>query len=133
MYRTRLFLYFAGLVVCFLALQGCEESNQLTAWAISGQYTDLIARVGVENDGTEIGGVIKYGISDDIEWGPEPESAGAFLIFHLTQDVTVSDTLDPAPWIFSEQPADSPTSNPITSMHPRKELKVLSCTMKIPL
>jgi len=87
----------AGILLMLLvAATGCQE-EQITAWALTSQSTDLTARVGVENDNVEIGAVAKYANSAEIEWGPEPDYAGGYLIFHLTQDVTIEDTPDPSP------------------------------------
>jgi len=85
------------VVVLLVAAAGCNEETRATAWVLSGQHTDLIARVGAENDNTEVGAVVKYVHRDEIKWGPEPDIAGAYLLFHLTQDVTIEDTLKPSP------------------------------------
>ena len=87
--------------ILLVAVCGCSE-NRITTWVMTGQDTDLVGRLGVENNGTEVGGVIKYGVSDDITWGPEPEFAGAYLLFHLTQEVSIEDVgeLSPLqPWL----------------------------------
>jgi len=91
--------YIVTLFVLCLAT-GCSNTKT-TGWVLSGSRTDLIARVGLEiqEDGVlnhaEAGIVVKYGDSDEIKW--EPEIAGGYLLFHLTQDVTIEDTPSPSP------------------------------------
>ena len=79
-----------------VALVGCEE-RQTTAWVMTAQDTDLTARVGSLKDNVEVGGTAKYGVSSEIEWGPTPQSWGPYLLFHLTQDITVEDEPEASP------------------------------------
>lgn len=84
------------VIVCALCFAGCSE-QQMTTTLMSGQDTDLVARLGVRRGDTEIGGVIKYAVADTVTWGPEPDFGGGYIIFHLTQDVTMEDTPSPSP------------------------------------
>ncbi len=85
------------MTMVLLVAVGCSENQKVTVWGLSGQDMQLQARLGVEKDNTEVGAVVKYSVADDIEFGPEPDIAGAYLIFHLTQEVTIEDTPDPSP------------------------------------
>lgn len=86
------------LIVVLVGLMGCEES-QMTVWTVTGQQTDLLARVGVEDsDGTEIGVEAMWDVSEDIEedqW--EPDLIGPYLIFNLSQEITITDTPEISP------------------------------------
>ena len=90
------------IVAVMIVVAGCGGNQSMTAWALTGQDTDLTARVGIldtDNDigGTEVGITAKYARSSEIAWGPEPDLIGGYLLFHLTQDVTIEDTPDPSP------------------------------------
>ena len=61
--------WIVALIMLCVAACGCDE-NRMTVWGLSGQDTDLIARVGIENDNTEVGAVVKYGVSSEIKLGP---------------------------------------------------------------
>jgi hypothetical protein len=85
-------------VLCTLlcGIVGCEE-QQMTVWGITGQDTDLTARVGVLENNVEIGATAKYGVASEIEFGPVPDRWGPYLLFHLTQVATIEDTPEPSP------------------------------------
>lgn len=92
------------IVSCVLLMTavGCNENQRMTAWALSGQETDLDVRGGILDEltnvgGTEVGFTVKYARTNDIPWGPEPDVIGGYLIFHLTQDVTIEDTPQASP------------------------------------
>lgn len=90
------------VVVCVFLLTGCNNDQRMTATALSGGNTDLSARIGVRTGDTEIGGLIKYVAKDDIEWGPEPDFGGGYILFYLSQDVTIEDTPQSSilqPWL----------------------------------
>lgn len=88
-----------GMLVTFT---GCNSNQHMTIWTLTGQDIDLTARVGVitENSdigGTEVGVVAKYLTSSEISWGPEPDYVGGYLLFHLTQEVSIEDTPEASP------------------------------------
>ncbi len=94
------------LIVALVVLTGCNNNERLTAWGLSAPNNDLTARVGLENEkgDTEVGFTAKYLTTSEIPWGPEPDLVGAYMIFHLTQDVTIEDTPQPSilqPWLES--------------------------------
>jgi len=85
------------LMLVSLLLAGCYEQRMTTS-VVTGQDTDLTVRAGYLMDGTEVGGVVKYGVADDIEWGPTNiDYAGPYIIFHLTQEATIEDLPDTSP------------------------------------
>ena len=97
-HQIRRHQWFVAIALAMVvAIGGCNEQNRVATWLMTSSHTDLAARVGMENDGTEVGAVVKYGVADDIKWGPEPEIAGGYILFHLTQDVTIEDYPDHSP------------------------------------
>ena len=79
------------LTLCLILLvAGC--GGQMTSSVMTAQNTDLAVRAGILDGDTEAGVVVKYATSDEIEWGPEPDIYGGYVIFHLTQEVTIEDT-----------------------------------------
>ena len=86
----------ALMVLMVLLLCGCS-GNKIALWGLSSSHTDATGRIGVDRGGAEVGIVAKQVISDEIEWGPEPDLVGAYAIFHLTQDVTIADTEEHSP------------------------------------
>jgi hypothetical protein len=76
-------------------LAGCGDS-QLTAWGLTGQRTDVTTRIGVRQGDAELFGTVKYNRSSGADWD-DPDIAGGGVIFHLTQDGTITDTPDPSP------------------------------------
>lgn len=90
-------LMIAAMAAMLAFVMGCQK-KQITAWGLTAPESDLTARIGVQKDNTEVGIVGKYLVSDDIEWGPEPDFIGPYLIFHLTQDVSIEDTPDASPF-----------------------------------
>jgi hypothetical protein len=86
----------AVLVLLSLITCGCNE-GAVSTWAVTGQNTDLTTRVGYEVDGVEAGVVGKYHPSSGVDWGPEPDVLGAYLIYHVTWDIQAADTPDAAP------------------------------------
>ena len=84
-------------LICMVVLiAGCGEGN-LAGTVMTAQNTDLAIRAGYIVDNTEVGGVVKYVNSSEIEWGPEPDLYGGYIIFHLTQDVSIKDTPEYSP------------------------------------
>ena len=83
-----------GLLV--VALCGCD-GGQIGTTVLTGQDTDMVARVGLEKDGISGGIVAKWTPSSEMEWGPEPDQIGAFVILEATWDVQATDTPDVAP------------------------------------
>ena len=89
-----------ALIIVALLCGGCTE--QLTTSVMTGSDTDLTVRAGIIQENTEIGAVVKYGVSSEVEWGPEPDAYGGYVIFHLTQEVTIEDTPEYSliqPWL----------------------------------
>jgi len=91
--RTKMIV---GILLALIAAAGgCQNSN-LTAWGLSGHAADLVGRVGIERDDAEAGVTVKYW-SSNLDWGPSPDAAGAYFIYHLTQEITVEDTPETSP------------------------------------
>ncbi|MHC4566459.1 MAG: hypothetical protein ACYTE3_11935 [Planctomycetota bacterium] len=87
-------LWLLCLVVFMVA--GCNE-NKMTTWWMTGQDTDLVGRVGYDLDGIEVGATGKWHPSSEIDWGPEPDAVGAYMIIEASWEVRAEDTLEPAP------------------------------------
>lgn len=91
-------LLVAALVV-MIVTSGCGDTN-LALWGLSAPEQDLTARIGLERGNAEVGLTAKYVASESIaldEGEIEPDEIGGYLIFHLTQDVTVEDTPNRSP------------------------------------
>lgn len=89
--------YAVMLTVLAGLLAGCGESR-LTAWGLTGQDTDLTTRVGLEVvDGVEAGVTAKWVSANDIDWGPEPDVIGPYVILTASWLVTQEDTGPQAP------------------------------------
>jgi hypothetical protein len=72
----------------------------MSVTALSSPNQDLTGRVGVLHEDAEIGVVGKYRAADAVEWDElTPDEMGGYLLFHLTQDVSIEDTPDYAPVI----------------------------------
>ena len=84
------------MMMVSLLLAGCGES-QFGTTILTGQDTDLTTRVFVEQDGVAAGVVAKWTPASEIEWGPEPDEIGAFIILEATWDIQATDTPDAAP------------------------------------
>jgi len=86
------------LIMLLVVATGCQE-EQMTAWVGTSQETDLNLRVGVLDDKgtTEIGVEAEYERSDGIEPSYRPDRIGPYIIFWLTQEVTIEDTPEPSP------------------------------------
>lgn len=84
------------LVAAAICLGGCGQYKP-AAWVMTSSETDLMGRLGVVRDNTEIGLTAKYARTSEVPWGPEPDIAGGYLLFHLTQEVTIEDTPEPSP------------------------------------
>lgn len=95
-------MMFVVAMMALLVVTGCSSKQRTTVHALTGQDVDLTARVGVitENEGlggTEVGFTAKYARSSEIAWGPEPDLVGGYLLFHLTQEVSIEDLPDRSP------------------------------------
>lgn len=88
--------WLTAILIIVLLLSGCNESRMTTS-VLSGQQTDLAFRAGILDGNTEAGAVVKYDVADEISWGPQPDAYGGYIIFHLTQDVTIKDTQEISP------------------------------------
>lgn len=84
------------IMAVVVALSGCSQNQTAAFTALTSQNTDLTLRGGVREGDTEIGGVIRRGKSSDMEWGPRFDDLGVYVIFYLSHDVTITDTLDPS-------------------------------------
>ena len=86
------------IVLLVVAVTGCNE-EQMTAWVGTSQETDLNLRVGVLDDKgtTEIGVEAEYERSAGIEPSYRPDRIGPYVIFWLTQEITIEDTPEPSP------------------------------------
>lgn len=87
-------------IVLLVAVAGC--GNRLTAWGLTSPETDVTLRVGAESvtgdiGSTEVGVVAKYPVGDKVTNDFKPYKAGGYVIFHLTQEVGISDTDAPSP------------------------------------
>ncbi len=102
------------VIVALVGLMGCKESS-ITAWTLTGQQTDLIVGVGIEDPcGTEIGVEAQYDVSEGIEEdGWVPTLIGPYITFNLSQDISIEDT-----------PAVSPIRDIIESLHVRPYIKL---------
>ena len=89
---------FGIMIVLLVVATGCQE-EQMTAWVGTSQETDLNLWVGVLDDKgtTEIGVEAEYERSDGIEPSYRPDRIGPYIIFWLTQEVTIEDTPEPSP------------------------------------
>lgn len=83
------------LISIILLVAGC--GGQMTSAVLTGHDTDLAVRAGYLDDNTEVGMVVKYAVSDEIDWGLEPDIYGGYIIFHLTQNVSIEDTPEYSP------------------------------------
>ncbi len=84
------------LIATLLALSGCGPDQTAAFTALTGQDTDLTLRGGIREGDTEFGAVARRGKTSDIDWGPRFDDLGAYVIFYLSQDITIADTRDPS-------------------------------------
>lgn len=94
--------WIAVIVLALLVATGCNDNQRFTTTALTGQTTDLTARVGVltENEdlgSTEVFFTAKYLRSSKIQWGPQPDLAGVGIAFYPTFDVSITDTPQVSP------------------------------------
>ena len=92
------------LSLVVMVLCGCNE-NQIGTTVLTGQDTDLTARVGYGGDGVEAGVVAKWTPSSDIAWGPEPDQVGLYVTVDATWILSAEDTpaFAPVPLLWLEQ------------------------------
>lgn len=83
------------LALVLLIAAGCGDS-QVTAWGLTGQNTDLTLRGGLRQANAEVFGTVKYDVTSQAEFD-DPDIMGGGIIFHLSQDATIEDTLQPSP------------------------------------
>ena len=89
--------YVTAILIVALLCVGCGENTKLTSTVFRGQYTDAKVLVGVQENNAEVGLLVGYVDTDDMEWGPEPDYFGGYVKLYLTQDVTIEDTPDYSP------------------------------------
>lgn len=87
--------FIAALIVSAILAAGCGDS-QITAWGLTGQNTDLTLRGGLRSGNVEPFATVKYDVSSQAEYD-DPDIFGGGVLFHLTQEATIEDTLEPSP------------------------------------
>jgi len=82
-------------IILALLVVGCN--GNMSTSVMTSQNTDLSVRAGgfVEPN-TEVGAVVKYATSDELDWGFSPDIYGGYVLFHLTQEVSIEDTPEPS-------------------------------------
>lgn len=97
------------MLLAVMLCTGCNE-EKMAIWTGTSQETDLCARAGIVSGKgtTEVGVEVEYDRTSDVEWGPTPDRVGPYVIFWLTQDMTITDT-----------PESSPLKDVLESLHAR--------------
>ena len=90
-----------SFILLLFMVAGLQADDAWTAWGLTGDGADhaLTARLGRAFGQFELGGQLSW-FTAEPEWGPEPDVAGGFGIFHIDELVTFD---DPSPDNFWEE------------------------------
>ena len=83
------------IVLLMTAVANAGDPNDgLTLWGMSADGADHLfgARIGWVENQIEVGGSVSW-LDPDMDWGPEPDFLGGYIVFHINETAKVQDPL----------------------------------------